>query len=177
MAVGVVVGAGACAVAALPGLSPWVMLGLASLWGVSGSLMVLVTLYMASNLIGQHTDSAAFIYCGMGFADKITNGFAVLLIQGLTRVGCYGDDCSEYYRWVMSVGLLLPLLLAVIALALLNKDRLSRHLHHHRTPLLVVRHHMHEDDDALLSSTSSCSSDGMLLTPGITLGYGTITKV
>lgn len=52
------------------------------------------------------------------------------------RVGCDFDDCSDYYRWVMSVGLLLPFLLAVVALALLSKDRLNRHLQHHRTPLL-----------------------------------------
>lgn len=52
-----VVGAGACAVAALPGLPTWVVLGLAMLWGVAGSLMVLVTLHMATNFIGHNTVS------------------------------------------------------------------------------------------------------------------------
>ncbi|MPC72023.1 hypothetical protein E2C01_066316 [Portunus trituberculatus] len=32
------------------------------------------------------------------------------------------------------------------------------------------------EHDGLLSSTSSSSSDGLLLGPGVTLGYGTLTK-
>lgn len=171
LAVGVVVGGAACAVAALPGLPPWMVLTLAALWGVSGSLMVVVTLAMAAKLIGENTDSSAFVYGGMSFADKITNGFAVLIIQELTRVGCRGDDCSEYYRLVMSLGLLLPLFLAVTALVLLNKDKVCRQLS--GSSGLVIHH---SEDEGLLSSSSS-SSDGLLLGPGISLGYGTVTRV
>lgn len=49
--------AGASAVAALPALPPWVVLGLATLWGVAGSLMVLVTLHLATTFIGPNTVS------------------------------------------------------------------------------------------------------------------------
>ncbi|XP_063847478.1 major facilitator superfamily domain-containing protein 12-like isoform X1 [Scylla paramamosain] len=172
LVVGVVVGGAACTVAALPGLPPWVVLSLAVLWGVAGALMVVVTLSMAARLIGNYTDSSAFVYGGMSFADKITNGFAVLLIQELTRVGCEGDDCSEYYRLVVSLGLMVPLFMAMLALFLLNQERVCSLLH--GSSGLVVQDS--GEHDGLLSSSSYSSSDGLLLGPGVTLGYGTLTK-
>ncbi|MPC82043.1 hypothetical protein E2C01_076687 [Portunus trituberculatus] len=45
------------------------------------------------------------------------------------RVGCDGDDCSEYYRLVVSLGLMVPLFMALLALFLLNRDRICSLLH------------------------------------------------
>ena len=46
---------------------------------------------------------------------------------------------------------------------------------HDNCSFLPVVHESGEHE-GLLSSTSSTSSDGILLGPGVTLGYGTLTK-
>lgn len=45
--------------------------------------MLVTTLGITADLIGPDTDTGAFVYGSMSFADKITNGVAVMLIQQL----------------------------------------------------------------------------------------------
>ena len=45
------------------------------------------------------------------------------------RVGCDEDDCLEYYRLVVSLGLMVPLFMALLALFLLNRGRICSLLH------------------------------------------------
>ncbi|XP_051894168.1 major facilitator superfamily domain-containing protein 12a isoform X2 [Pristis pectinata] len=70
----------------------------------SGSATILVTsLSMTADLIGENTQSGAFVYGSMSFTDKVANGLAVLIIQGLhpckTQSCC--AQCGPFYHLVM----------------------------------------------------------------------------
>ncbi|XP_030075942.1 major facilitator superfamily domain-containing protein 12 [Microcaecilia unicolor] len=72
----------------------------------SGSATILVTsLSMTADLIGENTQSAAFVYGAMSFTDKVANGLAVVVIQSLhpcqTQLCC--PACVEFYHWTMVI--------------------------------------------------------------------------
>lgn len=48
--------------------------------------MLVTSLGVCADLIGQNTGSGAFIYGIMSFTDKLSNGFAVMLIQYLVKL-------------------------------------------------------------------------------------------
>jgi len=56
---------------------------IAILIGIGGSGMRILGLSVTSDLIGNNTDSSAFIYGSMSLLDKIGNGIAIMLIQQL----------------------------------------------------------------------------------------------
>ncbi|XP_024936169.1 major facilitator superfamily domain-containing protein 12 isoform X2 [Cephus cinctus] len=68
------------------------------LLGAGGSIMLVTSLGITADLIGQSTESGAFVYGVMSFTDKLCNGLAVIVIQYLR---C-SDDCPNYYRDVLS---------------------------------------------------------------------------
>lgn len=45
--------------------------------------MLVTSLGLTADYIGQHTESGAFVYGAMSFTDKLSNGVAVMLIQYL----------------------------------------------------------------------------------------------
>ncbi|XP_063595503.1 major facilitator superfamily domain-containing protein 12-like [Penaeus indicus] len=165
--VGIVVGLVASTVSALPWMPSWALFSVAVLWGVSGSLLVILSLTFAADLIGRSTNSSAFVYGSMSFGDKVLNGIAVFMIQELTRVACEGPNCSVYYRHVMSLGIFIPLLLAFVAICILSRVKLGR------TRKLVQA--QQDEEETSVSSIHSESSE-ILLSPGTNLGYGAITK-
>ncbi|XP_047485646.1 major facilitator superfamily domain-containing protein 12-like [Penaeus chinensis] len=165
--VGIVVGLVASTVSALPWMPSWALFSVAVLWGVSGSLLVILSLTFAADLIGRSTNSSAFVYGSMSFGDKVLNGIAVFMIQELTRVACDGPNCSTYYRHVMSLGIFIPLLLAFVAICILSRVKLGR------TRKLVQA--QQDEEETSVSSVHSESSE-ILLSPGTNLGYGAITK-
>ncbi|XP_038571340.1 major facilitator superfamily domain-containing protein 12 [Micropterus salmoides] len=70
----------------------------------SGSATILVmSLSMTATLIGERTQSGAFVYGSMSFTDKVANGVGVILIQSFrpcsTEACC--PDCVWFYRDVM----------------------------------------------------------------------------
>nr|XP_033813027.1 major facilitator superfamily domain-containing protein 12 isoform X2 [Geotrypetes seraphini] len=72
----------------------------------SGSAVILVTsLSMTADLIGDNTQSAAFVYGAMSFTDKVANGVAVVVIQSLhpcqTQLCC--SACVGFYHWTMVI--------------------------------------------------------------------------
>ncbi|KAK8754285.1 hypothetical protein OTU49_015397 [Cherax quadricarinatus] len=166
--VGIVIGLVACTISALPWMPLWGVFSVAILWGVSGSLLVIISLAFTADLIGQNTDTSAFVYGSMSFGDKIVNGIAVLVIQELTRFGCTGTNCSTYFRHVMSLGIFVPLMLAFIAICLLGNQKLGRT----RKMNQVVPLEQGEPS----GNTSSSNSSELLLATGTNLGYGSITK-
>ncbi|XP_042220071.1 major facilitator superfamily domain-containing protein 12-like [Homarus americanus] len=165
--VGIVIGLVAATVSALPWIPEFGMYIVAILWGTSSSILVIISLAFTADLIGRSTESSAFVYGSMSFADKIINGVAVLIIQELTRVWCNGTNCSDYFRHVMSLGIFVPLMTAFIAICLINRQRLGR------TQKLLQAER--ETGEASGSSLSSNSSE-LLLSTGTNLGYGAITK-
>ncbi|XP_045603922.2 major facilitator superfamily domain-containing protein 12 [Procambarus clarkii] len=165
--VGIVIGLVACTVSALPWMPLWGLFSVAVLWGVSGSLLVIISLAFTADLIGRNTDSSAFVYGSMSFGDKIVNGFAVLIIQELTRVECIDGNCATYYRHVMSLGIFVPLMVAFVAICLLSREQLGR-----TRKLVQARLEQGTSGSGSLSSNSS----ELLLSTGTNLGYGTVTK-
>ncbi|XP_029104923.1 major facilitator superfamily domain-containing protein 12-like [Scleropages formosus] len=94
--------------------SYWVMLsermgsevyGAAVLLGSGSATILVMSLSMTAELIGDQTQSGAFVYGAMSFTDKVANGLGVMIIQGLhpchTAVCC--DACVWYYHYVMVI--------------------------------------------------------------------------
>ncbi|KAI4872293.1 hypothetical protein NFI96_027732 [Prochilodus magdalenae] len=94
------------------GFAIWVLLdqqmgirvyGAAILLGSGSAVILVMSLSMTANLIGDQTQSGAFVYGAMSFTDKVANGLAVMLIQGLypcrTLVCC--PECMWFYHVVM----------------------------------------------------------------------------
>ena len=57
----------------------WELLSL----GVGGSIILVTSLGITADLIGDKTGSGAFVYGIMSFCDKLSNGVAVVVIQDL----------------------------------------------------------------------------------------------
>jgi hypothetical protein len=51
--------------------------------GACGSIILVTSLGITADLIGDKTDSGAFVYGIMSFTDKLANGIAVVIIQDL----------------------------------------------------------------------------------------------
>lgn len=74
--------------------------GVAALIGGGGSVMLITSLALTAELIGQNPESGAFVYGSMSLSDKVSNGVAVVLIQNFipgTIDTC--TDCQLYYRY------------------------------------------------------------------------------
>lgn len=56
--------------------------------GAGGALMLVTSLGLTADLIGNATNTAAFVYGAMSFSDKLANGLAVISIQHLYVVLC-----------------------------------------------------------------------------------------
>ncbi|KAL4608216.1 major facilitator superfamily domain-containing protein 12 [Arapaima gigas] len=94
--------------------SYWVMLsksmgqevyGAAVLLGSGSATILVMSLSMTAELIGDQTQSGAFVYGAMSFTDKVANGLGVMIIQGLhpchTAVCC--EACIWYYHNVIVI--------------------------------------------------------------------------
>ncbi|XP_041059690.1 major facilitator superfamily domain-containing protein 12a isoform X1 [Carcharodon carcharias] len=77
--------------------------GAAVLLGTGSTTILVTSLAMTADLIGENTQSGAFVYGSMSFTDKIANGLGVIIIQGFhpckTENCC--AQCSPFYHLVM----------------------------------------------------------------------------
>lgn len=100
--------------------------GVAVLIGMSGSIILVTSLSITADLIGDKTGSGAFVYGVMSFTDKLANGIAVIVIQDLHK------DASNllYYRDILTYvcgGSLIIGTLGVLSLVKMNGSKgLSR---------------------------------------------------
>ncbi|XP_035510009.1 major facilitator superfamily domain-containing protein 12 [Morone saxatilis] len=80
-----------------------VIYGAAVLLGAGSATILVMSLSMTATLIGEQTQSGAFVYGSMSFTDKVANGVGVILIQSIrpcsTEACC--PDCIWFYRDVM----------------------------------------------------------------------------
>uniref|UniRef100_A0A1B6M148 Major facilitator superfamily (MFS) profile domain-containing protein n=1 Tax=Graphocephala atropunctata TaxID=36148 RepID=A0A1B6M148_9HEMI len=88
------------------GVSVWVRLGegdiyksyliyvVAGMYGISSSALLVTSLGITADLIGQDLNNGAFIYGLMSFCDKLSNGAFVMMIQSWP---CF-PSCSMHYR-------------------------------------------------------------------------------
>ncbi|XP_059196642.1 major facilitator superfamily domain containing 12b [Centropristis striata] len=79
--------------------------GAAVLLGAGSATILVMSLSMTATLIGEQTQSGAFVYGSMSLTDKVANGVGVILIQ-ITRPCSNTEaccaDCVWFYRDVMS---------------------------------------------------------------------------
>uniref|UniRef100_A0A8C4QEE6 Major facilitator superfamily domain containing 12a n=2 Tax=Eptatretus burgeri TaxID=7764 RepID=A0A8C4QEE6_EPTBU len=107
--------------------SDWVWLGVPGNWvyaaalllGAGTSTILVTSLAMTADLIGNHTECGAFVYGAMSFTDKVSNGLAVMLIQNLhpcKNVACC-PLCAPFYKIVM---IAVPGGVAILSLVMLG---------------------------------------------------------
>ena len=53
----------------------------AAMFGSAGSAVLITSLSLTAELIGNNTETSAFVYGAMSFTDKVSNGLAVMVIQ------------------------------------------------------------------------------------------------
>ncbi|XP_044764974.1 major facilitator superfamily domain-containing protein 12-like [Coccinella septempunctata] len=99
--VGVVMGVAACLwiqFDAGPFYFYYGIYGVAVLIGAGGSVVLVTSLGITADLIGDKTSSGAFVYGIMSFTDKLANGIAVIIIQDLHSDG----SNKNYYRDILT---------------------------------------------------------------------------
>lgn len=78
-----------------------VILG-AILLGVGITTTQITSSAFTSDLIGQHTESSAFVYGTMSFFDKLANGLAIALIQQYNPCSTCPTCCPLFYRQILA---------------------------------------------------------------------------
>ncbi|XP_047443094.1 major facilitator superfamily domain-containing protein 12 [Mugil cephalus] len=78
--------------------------GAAVVLGAGSATILVMSLSMTATLIGDQTQSGAFVYGSMSLTDKVANGVGVILIQSLRpcRTEACCPDCVWFYRDVMA---------------------------------------------------------------------------
>ncbi|XP_056320371.1 major facilitator superfamily domain-containing protein 12 [Danio aesculapii] len=77
--------------------------GAAVLLGAGSAVILVMSLSMTANLIGDQTQSGAFVYGAMSFTDKVANGLGVMIIQALHPCQTLDSDCKWFYHNVMVI--------------------------------------------------------------------------
>ncbi|KAK3701737.1 hypothetical protein QZH41_018884 [Actinostola sp. cb2023] len=92
-------------------------------WGMS--LMVVTSLALVGELIGEDKHSSGIIYAGMAFVDKLSLGLIVLCLQESFPQGEGPDciECSDYVRTAFSVIPGVEALIGFVAVAFFFKQR------------------------------------------------------
>ncbi|XP_013390774.1 major facilitator superfamily domain-containing protein 12-like [Lingula anatina] len=84
----------------------WQVIAASVLLGAGSTTMLITSLAMTSDLIGENTESGAFVYGFMSLLDKCANGAAVMVVQALhpcTNLGvACCPACTVFYQRVIS---------------------------------------------------------------------------
>ncbi|CAF2430069.1 unnamed protein product [Rotaria sp. Silwood2] len=74
----------------------------AMLLGIGITTAQITSSAFTSDLIGQNTESSAFVYGAMSFLDKLANGLAITVIQQYNPCSTCSTCCPLFYRKVLS---------------------------------------------------------------------------
>uniref|UniRef100_A0A1I7YPA0 MFS domain-containing protein n=1 Tax=Steinernema glaseri TaxID=37863 RepID=A0A1I7YPA0_9BILA len=81
------------------------MYGISAVLGICRTAFLVSSLGMTANMINRSTESGAFVYGGMSFLDKLSNGVTYQIIE-LLNPSCDGvhkhEICASFYRNVMT---------------------------------------------------------------------------
>lgn len=139
----------------IPGEKIWMVYLAAVIIGAGGALMLVTSLSIVADLIGEITGSSAFVYGAMSFTDKLANGVAVEIIQIFHPCVNCCPACEPYYRKVQSFGPGGAAALALIGVAMLRLSLFGS------SPTRVVDSKLLRDPAASNDSMSS-DSRGLL---------------
>lgn len=71
--------------------------------GIGTSVTNICSFSLTSDLIGLNTESGAFVYGIMSFADKLANGIIIAIIQQFNPCKEHATDgCESYYREILT---------------------------------------------------------------------------
>ncbi|KAB7497735.1 Major facilitator superfamily domain-containing protein 12 [Armadillidium nasatum] len=173
MVIAIMIGFFACSIASVRPLSTYAIYLIAILFGLSSSILIILSLAFTADLIGYCTESSAFVYGSMSFWDKLTNGLVVVVIQELTEVGCDGDNCEIYYKRIVSIGIAVPLLFCLLGVIIISSIKLGR--------TKKIRSKLSASDETITtvneSSPVSSDSSEFLIATDSKMGYGAITRL
>jgi Na+/melibiose symporter-like transporter len=94
-----------------PGTATWIYV-FSIVLGMGNSIIMVTSVCLEGDLVGNNIESGAFVYGAMSFTDKISNGIAVLLIQNeREKLQEFPVKDAEFLRLVYCV---LPSLAAVL---------------------------------------------------------------
>ncbi|KAF2352097.1 Major facilitator superfamily domain [Trinorchestia longiramus] len=71
-----------------PVYSKYMVYPMAALLGAGSSTMLVTSLSITADLIGNNVESGAFVYGAMSFTDKLSNGVAIMIIQYFSPYRC-----------------------------------------------------------------------------------------
>ncbi|KAH7482219.1 hypothetical protein PRIC1_008296 [Phytophthora ramorum] len=82
--------------------------------GMGNSIIMVTSVCLTGDLVGNNVESGAFVYGAMSFTDKISNGIAILFIQNeRQKLQDLPDEDGEFLRQVYCI---LPSLAALVGL-------------------------------------------------------------
>jgi len=120
--------------------------GVAVLYGAAASIILVTSLSLTAELIGENSTSAAFVYGAMSFTDKVSNGVAVVVIQKyIPCEKCIEEAFKWYFRDVLFyvvggsvlLGALTALILFKVKVAQCRPQNVVVPESSERTPLLT----------------------------------------
>lgn len=79
---------------------------LATILGLGSTVILVMCLSMLSEMVGENTETGAFVYGAMSLTDKISNGVAIAVIQNLNPCLCNCERCAQFFENVL--GWLIP---------------------------------------------------------------------
>ncbi|CAI5729268.1 hypothetical protein KXD40_008573 [Peronospora effusa] len=82
--------------------------------GMGNSIIMVTSVCLTGDLVGNNVESGAFVYGAMSFTDKISNGIAILLIQNTRQQ--LQDLPNEDGMYLRQVYCILPSLAALVGL-------------------------------------------------------------
>jgi len=85
-----------------PSYTTYQIYPVAVLIGAAGSQMLITSLCITADLIGNNLDSSAFIYGCMSLVDKFSNGLAIMVIQKNIPAPCGAPDEGNYFKLILS---------------------------------------------------------------------------
>merc|ERR1712083_405703 len=105
----------------------------------AGTTLLVASLSLIAELISSNTESSAFVYGAISFADKLANGGCIMLIQYIANkaedTGYFRDVLASVTGGPALMGALLILTLAPVNVG--DRWRDKRQANHETTPLLA----------------------------------------
>ncbi|XP_068236517.1 major facilitator superfamily domain-containing protein 12-like [Palaemon carinicauda] len=86
----------------------WAIYFVAVLLGIGGSILLITSLSITADLIGENSEGGAFVYGFMSLLDKVSNGIVIMVIQKLD------NDQPMYYREVLAYACGVPCIFGIL---------------------------------------------------------------
>ncbi|CAL4108311.1 unnamed protein product, partial [Meganyctiphanes norvegica] len=107
----------------------------ASLLGIGGSTLLITSLSLTADLIGDNVEGGAFVYGFMSLVDKFSNGIIIMLIQSL---GENQPEGSNFYQMVITYACGSACVLGILVIMTLINRSINTRNNSSRKSTLVI---------------------------------------